>query len=139
MLNGRPPYQQKNKKILLRDIVEKPIEFKPEFPSSAISLLKGLLSKNPDKRLGSGIEDSEEIKRNIFFKNIDWPLLYQKKLEAPFKPTINSPLDINYFSPDFTREDPQAETPIVTKNPFKKQKEYEGFTYDFHEIEEGLD
>jgi len=31
-----------------------------------------LLNRNPDERLGSGADDVEEIKRQPFFKNMDW-------------------------------------------------------------------
>jgi hypothetical protein len=30
------------------------------------------LSKNPNKRLGAGIRDAEEIKEHEFFKDINW-------------------------------------------------------------------
>jgi len=52
MLCGRPPHYQKNRKAMLKDIVEKPIEMKPYFSAESASLLKGLLDRNPSRRLG---------------------------------------------------------------------------------------
>lgn len=58
MLSGRPPHYNKNRKQMLQDIVEKPIEMKPYFTTEAKSLLKGLLERDPSKRLGSTEEDA---------------------------------------------------------------------------------
>jgi hypothetical protein len=39
------------------------------------------------KRLGAGPKDSEEIKGHIFFKDVDWNQVIQRKLQVP-KPRI---------------------------------------------------
>jgi len=51
--------------------------------------LKGLLQRDPSKRLGSEKGDAEEIKRHLFFKGVDWDLVYKKKVEMP-KPTLQN-------------------------------------------------
>mmetsp|Transcript_8992 Transcript_8992/g.15219 ORF Transcript_8992/g.15219 Transcript_8992/m.15219 type:complete len:161 (+) Transcript_8992:536-1018(+) len=53
MLCGRPPHYNRNRQQMLKDIVEKPIVMKPYFSSEASNLLKGLLERNPDRRIGS--------------------------------------------------------------------------------------
>ena len=58
MLSGRPPHYNKNRKQMLTDIVEKPIEMRPYFSTEAKSILKGLLERDPTKRLGSSDDDS---------------------------------------------------------------------------------
>ena len=35
------------------------------------------------KRLGAGPRDSEEIKSHIFFKDVDWKIVIEKKLPVP--------------------------------------------------------
>jgi hypothetical protein len=45
------------------------------------------LNRNPQKRLGAGSDDAEEIKAHAFFKDIDWKEVYERKLVPP-KPTI---------------------------------------------------
>jgi hypothetical protein len=45
------------------------------------------LVKDPGKRLGAR-GDSAEIKRHLFFQDIDWQALYSKKLSPPFVPSI---------------------------------------------------
>jgi serine/threonine protein kinase len=72
MLSGRPPHYQKNRKQMMQDIVEKPIEMKSHFSIEAKSLLNGLLEKEPTKRLGSSIENAADIKKHPWFSKIDW-------------------------------------------------------------------
>ena len=36
------------------------------------SLLRGLLQKDPRKRLGGGNLDAEEIKQHPYFKDVNW-------------------------------------------------------------------
>lgn len=38
----------------------------------AKKILIALLSKNPNRRLGAGEGDAEEVKNHPFFKDIDW-------------------------------------------------------------------
>ena len=53
-----------------------------------IHLNHKLLRKNVDKRLGSTERDAEDVKKQSFFKNIDWDGLLQKKIKPPFIPNI---------------------------------------------------
>jgi len=64
----------------MADIVEKRIEMRPYFSVEAKSLLSGLLERDPQKRLGSGNEDAQEIKRHPWFSKIDWAKLYRKEI-----------------------------------------------------------
>ena len=51
----------------------------------------------PGKRLGSSANDANEIKTHPFFKDIDWDLLVQKKIQPPFRPKITHPKDLRHF------------------------------------------
>ena len=56
----------------------------PDFVSKEASeLLKRLLERNPNKRLGACGRDAEEIKEHPYFKDIDWNKVYKKKIEPP--------------------------------------------------------
>ena len=56
----------------------------PNFvPKEAAELLKRLLERNPNKRLGGGDRDAEEIKEHPYFKDIDWNKVYEKKIKPP--------------------------------------------------------
>ena len=52
-------------------ILSDPLLFPPDMPADAMSVITGLLQRDPSKRLGSN--GAEEIKRHPFFsKHIDW-------------------------------------------------------------------
>ena len=58
----------------------------------ARNLLTGLLTRDPAQRLG--VNGPEEIKKHPFFsKAIDWKKLYDKKIQPPFKPSVESAID----------------------------------------------
>jgi hypothetical protein len=46
------------------------------------------LRKNVEKRLGSSEKDAEEVKKQAFFRTIDWDGLLKKRVKPPFVPTI---------------------------------------------------
>lgn len=50
---------------------------------NARGLILQLLNRNPMKRLGAGARDSEEIKSHIFFKDVDWKQVIEKRLPVP--------------------------------------------------------
>ncbi|MGH0130682.1 UNVERIFIED_CONTAM: hypothetical protein FKN15_065522 [Acipenser sinensis] len=48
------------------------------------------MTKSPSKRLGCVVSQGgeESIKQHLFFKEIDWVMLEQRKTKPPFKPRI---------------------------------------------------
>ena len=50
------------------------------------------MRKNVEKRLGSSEKDAEDVKRQSFFRNIDWDGLLKKRVRPPFVPSI-----VSYF------------------------------------------
>ena len=53
------------------------------------SLLQ-LLRKNPDRRLGASERDAEDVKKQAFFRNVNWEELLMRKVKPPFVPTVVS-------------------------------------------------
>jgi len=70
--------------------LEKEPEYDPRYFSPTLtSLVKGLLLKDPAKRLGGGALGCKEIMEHPFFKGIDWVALEKKESIPPFTPTMN--------------------------------------------------
>ncbi|CAD8132736.1 unnamed protein product [Paramecium pentaurelia] len=121
MLCGIPPHYSKNKKEMLQNRCEKPLEMKSCFSFYAASLLKGLLTKDPGLRLGShGIK---EIKKHNFFNGINWQLVEQRKLQPPIIPYIQNVQDLSNFDTAFLQQ------PIVDTPESKQNENFVGFTY----------
>lgn len=47
-----------------------------------------LLRKNPERRLGSSERDAEDVKKQAFFRNIQWDDLLMRRVKPPFIPTV---------------------------------------------------
>lgn len=72
-------------------ILNDPLVFGPEIGTEARSILTGLLTRDPKRRLG--VNGAEEIRKHPFFGNhIDFKKLAQKKIHPPFKPSVASPV-----------------------------------------------
>jgi hypothetical protein len=67
------------------------VVFPDTFSSQAQSLIAALLHPKAAKRLGNLQNDADDVKMHPFFLGFDWEGLYDKKVEAPFKPRSNAP------------------------------------------------
>ena len=57
--------------------------------SEAASLLRGLLQREPPKRLGYGAKGSEDIMAHAFFRPLNWGRLLRREMKSPFRPSVN--------------------------------------------------
>ena len=114
---GIPPYYSQNINEMYKKIQQAPLQFPPQSTPTCKSLISLLLERDPKYRLGSGYHDVEEIKRHSFFKNIDWILLYQKKIEPVYKPNVGkNQLDTSNFDKTFTNEPIVANSLKINNN-----------------------
>jgi len=93
-------------------------------------LLAKLFEADPDKRLGGGPRDVEEIKEHNWFKGIDWQMIHDKSVRPPFKPKLQSELDTKYIDTMFTQQmygTPESEQSLTTGS--LAGGKWEGFTY----------
>lgn len=97
-------------------------------PRASVSILEQLLCRDPTRRLGAGPTDAEEIKAHIFFQGINWDDIMNKRVPAPYFPTINGPLDTSNFDQEFTREQPTL-TPVHSQLSTQDQKEFKDFSW----------
>ena len=72
------------------------------FRQAAQDLLSHMLVRDPERRLGSGELDAEEIKTHEFFKDMNWVELANARLPPPWRPEVAGSLDVSHFDTDFT-------------------------------------
>lgn len=101
MLHGKTPFQNPDRMVTFEMITTCEPLYSDEISKGAENLLRRLLVKNPSKRLGSGPSRGLEIMKHEFFASIDWDKLYNKEVELPFVPELESETDLRYFSPEF--------------------------------------
>ena len=126
MLCGLPPFYVENLDKMYELIKTSTVKFPKRISLSedAKDIIKKLLEKNPKKRLGSQ-KGIEEIKSHPFFANIDFDLIEQKKIKAPFIPELSSDKDVQYFDEEFTSEEvgmsyiPKRNMEMIKKNQSK--------------------
>lgn len=116
MICGLPPFYNDNLDRMYELIELAEIKFpkKINISKDAQDIICKLLDKNPNTRLGrNGLS---EIKSHPFFTTLDFDLIFKKKLNAPFKPTVEHDKDVKNFDEEFTTEDIGAQTLISDKN-----------------------
>ncbi|KAI9193290.1 kinase-like domain-containing protein [Polychytrium aggregatum] len=128
MLVGKYPFHGDDENEILEAILDDSIEFPSNMPKETLSVLQGLLNKNPARRLGSGRSDAEEIKKHAYFAGVDWEAFMQKRVAPLFVPTIGSPTDTSNFDREFTKERPVL-TPMNSVLSAADQLEFKGFTF----------
>jgi RAC serine/threonine-protein kinase len=102
MVTGLPPFYCQDRERLFEKIRKSELQYPPSVSLPAKKLLKGLLTKDPTLRLGSGPTDSEEIKIHEFFSDLDWEKLASGELLPPWRPNISGTLDTSQFDKEFT-------------------------------------
>nr|XP_030706628.1 ribosomal protein S6 kinase alpha-6 isoform X4 [Globicephala melas] len=105
MLTGTLPFQGKDRNETMNMILKAKLGMPQFLSAEAQSLLRMLFKRNPANRLGS--EGVDEIKRHLFFANIDWNKLYKREVQPPFKPASGKPDDTFCFDPEFTAKTPK--------------------------------
>lgn len=101
MLTGLPPFYTKDREKLFERIRRAELQFPSYVSPTARSLLEGLLCRDPERRLGTGPSDAEEVKNHPFFQGTDWRAVYEKRTVPPFKPNVTSLTDVKYFDKEF--------------------------------------
>ncbi|XP_014613062.1 PREDICTED: serine/threonine-protein kinase N isoform X2 [Polistes canadensis] len=130
MLVGESPFPGDDEEEVFDSIVNDEVRY-PRFLSlEAIAIMRRLLRKNPDRRLGSSERDAEDVKKQAFFRHIAWDDLLLRRVKPPFVPVIHSVEDVSNFDEEFTSEKPQL-TPPKDPRPLSdmEQSFFKDFTY----------
>ncbi|KAI3454572.1 hypothetical protein Pfo_011235 [Paulownia fortunei] len=125
MLSGQPPFTHSNRKKLQEKIINEKLKLPPRLSSEAHSLLKGLLQKDPLKRLGSGPKGAEEIKSHKWFRTVNWKKIEARELQPRFNPDVSGKDCTANFDRCWTTmplDDSPAPTPTAGEH-------FQGYTY----------
>ena len=92
MITGLPPHYSEDHEIMYRNIINNKEIYPNYLSKEVISLLNGLLFKDPSKRM-----TIKELKKHEFFIGINWEDILHKRAESPCK--LNHSL--SYFDPKY--------------------------------------
>uniref|UniRef100_A0A8D0CK12 protein kinase C n=1 Tax=Scleropages formosus TaxID=113540 RepID=A0A8D0CK12_SCLFO len=130
MLVGESPFPGDDEEEVFDSIVNDEVRYPRFLSTEAISIMRRLLRRNPERRLGAGERDAEEVKKHPFFRNVDWSGLLAKKARPPFVPIIQGREDVSNFDDEFTSEAPVLTPPreprVLTE---KEQEMFSDFDY----------
>ncbi|CAN7992667.1 unnamed protein product [Ixodes hexagonus] len=130
MLVGESPFPGDDEEEVFDSIVHDEVRY-PRFLSiEAIAIMRRLLRKNPERRLGTSEKDADDVKKQAFFRSINWEDLLSKKLKPPFVPTVKNLEDVSNFDEEFTSERavltaPKDPRPLTAE----EQNHFRDFTY----------
>jgi serine/threonine protein kinase len=112
LITGLPPFYSTNVNLMMERILKAELRLPEHVSLEARSLIAGLLTRDPSRRLGTGPGGVLAIKRHPFFYGIDWDALMQRRIEAPFRPVrLDAPPDsTENFDTSFTEEMPTFDT-----------------------------
>lgn len=104
MICGYPPFYHKNREKLFQMIKKPNVTYPEDISQESIDFFKRIFNPNPKKRLGAN--GAEEIKKHIFFKNVNWDDILNMKVKPPFMPRITRPDETRYIHSEFLEEHP---------------------------------
>ncbi|KAI6243206.1 Serine/threonine-protein kinase N2 [Aphelenchoides fujianensis] len=106
MLVGEPPFSGDDEEEIFDCIVNDDVRYPSSCTKDAVTIMRRLLQKRPERRIGYGAEDSHEIKCQDWFKEYHsrWEDLLRKRVKPSFVPKIRNPEDVSNFDEEFTNE-----------------------------------
>ncbi|XP_059175085.1 serine/threonine-protein kinase N2-like [Physella acuta] len=130
MLVGESPFPGDDEEEVFDSIVNEEVRYPRFLSTESIAIMRRLLRRNPDRRLGSSERDAEDVKKQAFFRNVNWNDLLTKKVKPPFTPTVKNMEDVSNFDEEFTSERAVL-TPPKDRRPLNSadQKLFRDFDY----------
>ncbi|CEG48617.1 agc rsk rskp90 protein kinase [Plasmopara halstedii] len=104
------------------------VTFSPSFSDAAISLINGLLTRDPMIRLGSGPRGADEVLTHPFFDCIDWPELLERRMLPPFNPGVGK-MDTHYAPRNMNEITARDREPSVMMAKTDRPNDFDGFSF----------
>ncbi|TNN18516.1 Serine/threonine-protein kinase N2 [Schistosoma japonicum] len=135
MLVGECPFPGESEEEIFESIVNREVRYPRHLSMEATIIMRRLLRRNAAQRLGSSAQDAEEIKRQPFFRKLDFTALLARKIKPPFVPVVSDPEDVSNFDEEFTREKAVL-TPAKDRPPLldADQLNFADFDYYSHYV-----
>ncbi|XP_071387319.1 serine/threonine-protein kinase N1b isoform X3 [Centroberyx affinis] len=124
MLVGESPFPGDDEEEVFDSIVNDEVRYPRFLSTEAIGIMRRLLRRNPERRLGSGEKDAEDVKKQPFFRGMEWEALLQRKILPPFVPSIGDKEDVSNFDEEFTAEPPALTPPRERRTLSRKEQDY---------------
>ena len=127
-MSGKRPYQGKTRKDIRDSILAKQVQIKLQdipqgWSHSACDFANKLLQRKPQHRLGAG--GIREIKEHPWLANVNWENLLQKKVIAPFIPTLKDNFDQKQVTSEWPDEGEPVDLQLISI-----QNMFSGYYYD---------
>ena len=87
------PFTGDTDEELFSQIINSEARYPRTLSTEAVAITRKLLKKDPERRLGSGQRDAEDVKKQQFFRCINWEDLLQRRITPPFIPIVVSLLN----------------------------------------------
>jgi len=129
MMTGAPPFTGGNRKVITDRVLKSKLQLKKYLTPNAKDLLKKLLNKQAENRLGFGEKDAEAVKSHNFFAGVNWDHVLNKKTNPPFLPLLKSEDDFSNFDDEFTSK-PAIDSPAGPLPSQSVEDVFLGFSYD---------
>lgn len=123
MITGLPPFYDENVQTMYKKIMTEPLTFPGYMSPQSVSVLQGIIERDPEKRF-----NEIQIKSHSFFRDIDFEKLYKKQVVPPFKPRVAAAGDTSNFDEIFTNEMPKDSYEEARLSE-SIQKQFVGFTF----------
>lgn len=101
MMTSQSPFRGQDEDAIYDAILADEPLYPEHMPNDAVNLIRKLLVRKPEERLGYH-KGAEEIMDHEFFHSIDWDALYRKEVTPPFRPTIKGRNDLRNFDRELT-------------------------------------
>ena len=133
MLLGQSPFRGEDEDEIFDAILSDEPLYPIHMPRDSVDILRKLLTREPEKRLGCGPEDAAEVMRHPFFADVNWDDIYHKRIKPTFVPTLRDATDTSNFDEEFTKEQPKL-TPVPSVLTPAMQEQFRGFSVTCNEL-----
>lgn len=109
----QPPFTAENRKKTIEAILRGKLNLPAYLTPDARDLIRRLMKRQVNLRLGADASDGRAIRVHPFFKFVNWDDVLARRLEPPIKPILRSDDDVSQFDTKFTKQIP-VDSPVFS-------------------------